>query len=60
MKINPDDFIAWIIKGTVFLNLRNFKEAEKALLLALEHQPEAAAAWYNLNIAVFPYISHSP
>ncbi len=48
LELEPDYYGVYYQRGTVFANLRNYAEAEKSFLLALEDDPEDFSAAHDL------------
>lgn len=50
--MNPQNTIAWNNKGTVFAEIREYKEAIECFNRSLELDPKNAAAWHNKAVSL--------
>ncbi|UCE37727.1 MAG: tetratricopeptide repeat protein [Thermoplasmata archaeon] len=52
LKINPDDIIAWVNKGSTLGYLKRYQDALKAIDKALKIKPDNALIWYNKGVTL--------
>jgi len=50
LEINPKDPIAWFTLGMIYINTRQFPEAEKSFMFAILYDKSLYESWINLGI----------